>query len=198
MNRPTVLSLSIVCLGRSESPRSLYFLSVSVFDATAEQSPAFVSIRRGTLMLIRTVGSIEIDRPIDEVFKYTNHQTAEWSLTVAEDEVLEQKNDGGAGTTFRCITEDRGQRMEFLGEVTRWEPPHLSEVFLTGRSFDIEAEYTFEDLGGRTRVTQASRVFPKGLMMKAFFFVASPFMKKGSCAALQKELNSLKQHAEAA
>lgn len=32
---------------------------------------------------------VEIERPIDEVFEYTNKRVAEWSLTVVEDEVIE-------------------------------------------------------------------------------------------------------------
>ena len=65
--------------------------------------------------------SIEIDRPIDEVFTYTNEKVAEWSLTVVEDEPIQDT--GGVGTTFRCVTEDHGRRMEFHGVVTHWDPP---------------------------------------------------------------------------
>lgn len=148
-------------------------------------------------MRLKTVGSVEIDRPIEKVFYYTNENVAEWSLTVVEDEPLERKNDGGVGSTFRCVTEDQGRRMEFLGEVTKWEPPALSEVLLIGKQFNIEAEYQFEDLGGRTRVTQTSFVKPNGIVMNVMFLVMSPFMKKSSCDAVQKELDSLKVHAEA-
>ena len=41
--------------------------------------------------VMRSLASIEIDRPIDEVFTYTNEKVAEWSLTVVEDEVIEQR-----------------------------------------------------------------------------------------------------------
>ena len=44
--------------------------------------------------------SIEIDRPIGEVFDYTNHNVAESSITVVEDEVIEDR-EGGVGSTFR-------------------------------------------------------------------------------------------------
>ncbi len=136
-------------------------------------------------------GSVEIDRPIDEVFHYTNDKVAEWSLTVVEDEVIEEKPDR-VGTTFRCLTEDHGRRMEFQGVVTRHEPPNASAIQLTGQQFDVEAEYLFEDLGGRTRVTQRSTVTPKGLL-KVVFFLFGWMMKKSTCKAVQNELNNLKR-----
>jgi hypothetical protein len=54
--------------------------------------------------------SVEIDRPIDEVFDYTNNHVAEWSITIVENEVIEEKPEG-VGSTFRCVTEDHGRRM---------------------------------------------------------------------------------------
>ncbi|MEM7313226.1 MAG: SRPBCC family protein [Planctomycetota bacterium] len=139
--------------------------------------------------------SIVIDRPIEQVFDLTNHHVAEWSITVVEDELIEDKNNCGLGTRFRIVTEEKGNRMEFESEVTRWEPPHISEVHLEGTMFNIDAEYVFEDLGGKTRVTQNSRVQGKGLM-KIMFFVMGPFMKKQSCDATANELQSLKAYCE--
>ena len=75
--------------------------------------------------------SVEIDRSIDEVFDYTTNRVAEWSLTVVENNVIEEKP-GGVGSTFRCVTEDHGSRMEFEGVVTRHEPPNASAIHLTG------------------------------------------------------------------
>ena len=135
--------------------------------------------------------SVEIDRPIDEVFEYTNNHVAEWSITVVEDEVIEEKPEG-VGTTFRCVTEDHGKKMEFQGIVTRHEPPNASAIHLTGQHFDIEAEYLFEDLGGRTRVTQRSAVSPKGFFT-VLFFLFGWMMKKSACKAQENELNSLKR-----
>lgn len=138
--------------------------------------------------------SVEIDRPIDEVFRLTNDHVAEWSIVVVEDEVLDEKPEG-VGTTFRSVTEDRGKRMEFEGVVTRHDPPHASSIRMTGDLFDIEAEYTFEDLSGRTRVTQWSNVSGKGFF-KAFLFLFGWMMKKSSCKALENEMDSLKRFCE--
>ena len=142
---------------------------------------------------MHSIASVEIDRPIDEVFRYTNGNVADWSLTVVEDELIEDK--GGVGDTFRCVTEDKGQRMEFQGTQTLWEPPNKSAISLIGKSFDIQAEYRFEDLDGRTRVTQESTVSGKGFV-KVMFFLFGWMMNKQGCKAVMKELESLKAKLE--
>ena len=84
-----------------------------------------------------------------------------------------KKNSGGVGTTFRSVTKERGKRMEFADEVTRYERPTVSTVMLIGKSFDIEAAYTFEAIEeNRARVTQKS-------FLKVFFFLFGWLMKKG-------------------
>ncbi len=144
---------------------------------------------------MQTTMSVEIDRPIGEVFDYTIENVAEWSTIVVSDEVIEEKPEG-VGSTFRVITEEQGSRMEFEGVVTRHEPPTAHAVLMIGSQFDIEAEYLFEDLGGRTRVTQSSSVRGKGLL-KVIFFLFGWLMKKSSRTALEKELLNLKRLAEA-
>lgn len=142
---------------------------------------------------MHSLASIEIDRSIGEVFTYTNEKVAEWSLTVVEHEVIEAKN--GVGATFRCVTEERGRRMEFQGVITLWEPPTKSAIRLTGKNFDIEAEYRFDDLNGRTRVTQESTVSGKGFL-KIMFFLFGWLLNNQGCKAASRELDSLKKKLE--
>lgn len=144
---------------------------------------------------MKSEGSILINRPIEDVFDLTNDHVAEWSIIVVEDEPIETTEDG-LGSTFRTVTEDRGQRMEFLGTVTAFEPPQYSAVHLEGEMFNIDAVYQFEKLSeDETRVTQTSRVTPKGFL-KVFFLLFGWLMKKSSCKATQKELESLKAFCE--
>jgi hypothetical protein len=140
---------------------------------------------------MNTAASIEIDRPIAEVFDCTINRVAEWSSVVVEDEVIESKPDR-VGTTFRMVTEQNGQRIGFLGVVTWHEPPYASSAFLTGQQFDLEVEYKFEDLGGRTRVTQMSTVTGKGVIKLMFFFFGW-MMNKSSRNAAENELTNLKR-----
>ena len=143
---------------------------------------------------MQTEGSVEIDRPIHEVFRLTTEDVAKWSIVVVEDEVIEVKPQG-VGTRFRTVTEERGQRMEFQGVVTAHDPPYATAVKMIGPMFDIEAAYTFEDLGYRTKVTQFSTVTGKGFL-KLFFLLCGWMFKKASRDALAKELNSLKAYCE--
>lgn len=139
--------------------------------------------------------SVDIERPIADVFKYTTESVSEWSIVCVEDELIEEKP-GMVGTTFRIVTEEKGRRMEFQGVIIRHEPPTLNEIQMTGDGFDIEATYTFEDLGGKTRVTQKSRVQGKGFF-KVMLFLTGWMMKSSTCKAQEAELASLKKHCEA-
>jgi len=140
--------------------------------------------------------SIEIDRPIEQVFDLTIRNVAKWSSIVVEDEVIEDRNDGDVGTKFRVVTDERGKRMEFAGEVTEHRPPNMTRSKMVGQHFDIDAKYLFEDLrNGRTRVTQESTVTGKGIF-KLMMFCMGIFMKKSSCDAELKELESLKAFVE--
>lgn len=143
---------------------------------------------------MQSTGSIEIDRSIDEVFRLTTEHVAEWSIIVVEDELIEEKPEG-VGTTFRTVTEDHGKRMEFQGVVTRHDPPRAQAIQLTGQMFDIETEYAFEDLSGRTRVTQRANVTGKGFF-KLVMLLTGWLMNKSHCKATENELDSLKRFCE--
>jgi hypothetical protein len=140
--------------------------------------------------------SVEIDGPLEEVFeRFASANAAEWSLIVVEDEVLEETPDV-VGTTFRTVTEERGRRMDFAGVVTRHDPPRAHAVRMVGKQFDIEALYLFEDIDGRTRLTQQSTVNGKGFFRAMFLFFGW-MMRRSSCDALEQELTSLKRLIEA-
>ena len=143
---------------------------------------------------MRNETSVEIDRPIDDVFRLTIEHVAEWSIIVVEDVVLDDKP-VGVGTTFRTITEDHGKRMEFQGVVTRHDPPYAHAARMIGEMFDIDTEFTFEDLSGRTRVTQVADVTGKGFF-KWFMFFFGWLMNKSHCEASESELASLKRFCE--
>ncbi len=139
--------------------------------------------------------SVDITRPISEVFEYTTDNLAEWSITCVEEEVIEEKP-GGVGTTFRVVTEDRGRRMVLQGVVTANEPPRRNAVHLDGDQFEIDVEYLFEEIASGTRVTQHSVVHGKGFF-KVIFILMGWLMSRAGCKAQEAELASLKEHCEA-
>ena len=138
---------------------------------------------------MKTTGSIEIKGKIDDIFRWATEDIAYWSSIVVEDYVVDEKP-GMVGTTFKSITEDRGQRMEFDGTVTENDPPRRHRATLIGKQFDIDVLYELEEVGEKVRLTQTSVVNPKGFV-KAIFFLFGWAMKKSSCKALDDELQRL-------
>ena len=145
--------------------------------------------------MIHSIGSVEIEHPIEDVFIWTNESVAKWSEIVIEDEVINRTPDI-VGSTFRSKTDNDGYQVELEGVVTEYDAPYFSAVKMTCKSFDIIAEYTFDDLGGSTRVTQDSFVTGKGFFRGLFFFFGR-LMKKKSCRAAQDEMENLKKYCEA-
>lgn len=147
---------------------------------------------------MKTEAYVDIDRPIKEVFEYTISNVAEWSSIVVEDKVVD--GDGmGVGTKFETVTEDRGSRMVFNGEVIVHDPPYFHSIKMIGKQFSMDVDYAFEDLSSptepKTRVTQISDVTPKGAF-KILFFVMGFFMKNKGCDEVNRELNNLKEALE--
>lgn len=144
---------------------------------------------------MRTEISVEIERPIEEVFEKTFECVPAWSIIVVEDEPIEETPEV-IGSKFKTITEENGRRMEFIGTVLEHDPPHRSRVELTNKAFDLDVIYLFESTPTGTRVTQQSEAKPNGLLMKVMFGLMSRFMRKSSCEAQSNELNSLKAFCE--
>ena len=143
---------------------------------------------------MKNTASIEIDRPIEEVFKVTTERMPEWSKTVVEEKVIEETLEG-VGTKFHMVTEERGRRMDFQGVVTRFDPPRESAARMVGKAFNIESAFTFEDLGGRTRVNQTASVTGNGLF-KPMMMILGLVMGRAGCKAAEEELVCLKQYCE--
>lgn len=146
---------------------------------------------------MKSIGSVEINCPIDVVFDRTINHVEDWCTIVVSDEVVQDCNNGDIGTTFRTITEEKGRRMEFDGRVTRHSPPHAHSIHMVGDGFEIEVDYDFDDLMGGTRVTQTSTVHGKGVF-KLIFAVLGWAMKRSHCKTTEEQLGILKQICEAA
>ena len=147
---------------------------------------------------MKTQLSVEIDRPIEEVFQYIHEHTLDWIESVVSDDVIREQNGGGFGTTFRMVTQERGQRMEFEGEVTSWNPPRSSSCYLKGDAFDVDVAYELRSLNsGATVVTQNSVVYPRGSFTKIVFFLCGWAMKGAGKRSLEKDFARLKSQLEA-
>lgn len=140
---------------------------------------------------MKSTASVEIARDADTVYKFTIEHVPEWSSIVTSDELINDVNNNGPGTTFRVVTEDRGKRMEFAGEVIVNNPPREHQSIMKGQYFDMEVIYKFDESNGKTTVTQISDVQAKGFLKVVFFFCGW-MMKGGGCRAAQRELENLK------
>ncbi|MEL6106397.1 MAG: SRPBCC family protein [Planctomycetota bacterium] len=143
---------------------------------------------------MQATGSIEIERPIDEVFDAACNAMPHWSDIVVEDELIEDVP-GVVGSRFRTVTQEQGKQMIFEGKVTAYEHPRLQAVHMAGQYFDIDTEFRFEEISGRTRVTQFADVRGKGFF-KVILWTTGWFMKKSQCEAAQNELENLKRFCE--
>jgi len=139
--------------------------------------------------------SVVIDSPIELVFDLATNQTPQWSKVVVEDEVIHETEDGGVGTVLRIVTEDRGRRMEFEGEVTHFDPPHASAIRMVNNMLVIESAFRLEDLSGSTRITQLAMVKGRGLFRPVMWLMGI-VASKASCKASEDELRRLKKYCE--
>ncbi|RMG32830.1 MAG: hypothetical protein D6725_16880 [Planctomycetota bacterium] len=142
--------------------------------------------------------AVEIDAPLEEVFRWTTEHVPEWSETVVREEIIERTPEG-VGSRFRCICRERenGPETEFDGELVRHEPPHRATVVLRGRQFDLKVDYVFEPLGpARARVTQRTVVRGKTFAGRLLFAILGPLARRSSCRAAARELDRLKTFCE--
>lgn len=140
--------------------------------------------------------SVTIHRPIKAVFAFATTKVAEWSTIVVEDEVVEELNGGGVGTTFHVVTEERGKRMDFDSVLTLHEPPTRCCSVMPGQYFDIETDMRFEELDGGTRVSQIASVKGKG-STRVMFATFGWLMNKSSCNSMENEMENMKRIMEA-
>ena len=138
--------------------------------------------------------SVLIQCPIDRVFELTNDHVTAWSNIVEEEDML-QVTAKKIGSTFRTVTSEHGRKMTFEGVVTSYTPPSASGIQMEGEVFSRTADYIFEQVEQRTRVTQTSTVKGKGIF-RILIPAMGLLMRRSNCQALQEELNRLKAYCE--
>jgi uncharacterized protein YndB with AHSA1/START domain len=95
--------------------------------------------------------TVEIDRPVDEVFAYLTDvaRLPEWQESVSEVHV-----DGpvAAGSRFRDVREFMGRRASSTLEVTAYERPRRFSIRVVEGPIAYELEHRLESVGDRTSV----------------------------------------------
>ena len=143
---------------------------------------------------MRVEESIEIRRPLNEVFDYVANpeNLPEWSsLAIEVKDAPEPLNEGDAFTT---VGKFLGRRFETPFERASYEPNRrYTDRAARGPVPDQEWTYTFEEVSeGATRLTRAAEGEPGG-----FFKLADPLIERALKRQVRADLETLKDLLEA-
>ena len=130
--------------------------------------------------MLTITASTTINRPVEVVFSYLTdlEKLPQWAAGVLESQ---QTSPGprAVGTTYRIVGKVMGRRVPSTYTVTQFEAPSKFGGQNSGL-LSFEETYSFEALGGGTRLTQMAQVRPQGI-----FKLLAPVMS----GALQKQLD---------
>jgi carbon monoxide dehydrogenase subunit G len=114
---------------------------------------------------VRIEGSIEIHRPVEEVFDFVSDQRNE-PLYNPEMTSSEKVTDGpiGVGTRFRATTQSRGRPLEMVIEVTGLERPRRMDSTTHLSSMDLDGGLTFQPSPGGTQLRWTWNLRPRGVL----------------------------------
>jgi uncharacterized membrane protein len=143
---------------------------------------------------MRVEESVEINRPLEEVYSYAANPEhyPEWSGIILE---VQKEGPGelAEGERFTTISKFLGRTFETPFEVTAHEPNRLHSHRSTGGPLPQEYTSTFEETaGGGTRMTQAVEGEPGG-----FFRLAGPLLEAAGRRQFKADLETLKDLLEA-
>jgi len=110
-------------------------------------------------------GSIDIARPVDEVFDFVADQRNEPAYN--PDMTLSEKVTGGplgVGTRYRALTEGYGKPTSLAIEVTGYERPRVLDTSTHMEQMDIHGGLSFEEIPGGTRMNWSWSLHPVGAL----------------------------------
>ena len=137
--------------------------------------------------------SIEIERPIADVFAYWAdlENGSEWASAVIERTKI---TDGpvGVGTRYRAVEQFPGRKVQFTVEITEFELNRRMAAIWEDLPVEAGWVATFEESNGGTRLTMIAQINPSGGLMKALIPLMSRWVKRAN----QKDLETLKARLE--
>jgi uncharacterized membrane protein len=143
---------------------------------------------------MRVEESVEINRPLEEVYSYAANPEhyPEWSGIILE---VQKEGPGelAEGERFTTVSKFLGRTFETPFEVTAHERNRLHSHRSTGGPLPQEYTSTFEETaGGGTRMTQVVEGEPGG-----FFRLAGPLLEAAGRRQFKADLEMLKDLLEA-
>jgi hypothetical protein len=117
------------------------------------------------IMIISFDLNTNIYRPLNQVFSFvaTPENDFQWqygtltSIQISEGEI-------GIGTVFRSVGHFMGHRIESVYEVTEFEPNKSYGFKSRSGPMDSHTVYTFEVMGGSTKINIFTRISPGDLL----------------------------------
>jgi hypothetical protein len=122
---------------------------------------------------VHVQGSIEIERPVQEVFDFVADQRNE-PVYNPEMTASEKLTEGavGVGTRYRAVTEGYGKPITMDIEVTGFERPRSIDTSTHMQQMDIHGGMTFEETPTGTRMSWSWSLYPAGVLRLASPLIA--------------------------
>src|SRR5215210_8273338 len=142
---------------------------------------------------MRVEQSVEINRPVEEVFSYvsTVESQPEWA-TPPQEVRKDTQGPPKEGDTFTAVAKFLGRRSETPFRITSIEPNRQFSYRATGGPIpDQRWNNTFEEVSGGTRLTMVLEGAPGG-----FFRLAEPLIQRAVNRQFRADLGTLKDMLE--
>ena len=137
--------------------------------------------------MIVTRVTVQIDRPIEEVFAFVSDPAnfPLWAGALVKE--LRQTSAGpvGVGTTFTQLNVLMGRRFTSEMRVARYEPPYRFEYETTSGPIRFAGHYTFVEEGNSTKFTSVDELEPSGIL-RYLQPLLQPFAQRQITANLSK------------
>jgi uncharacterized protein YndB with AHSA1/START domain len=143
--------------------------------------------------MVRFEQSVVINRPSEQVFDFLANPENDPRWSAASDEMWKTSDGSVAvGATFAQVGSFLGRRLEFLLEVTAYEPNRKFGMKVTAGPIKFAGMRVLETVPDGTRVTFIGGGQPGG-----FFRIAEPLLARAAARQLKADLAALKKVLEA-
>jgi uncharacterized protein YndB with AHSA1/START domain len=143
--------------------------------------------------MARIEESVEIHRPVEEVFTYTTDAKS-WPQWHGDMQEAEQTSPGqvGVDTTFKGKNRMWGQTSEWTARVTEYDPYERWSLVIDSGSVIIDEEFRFDPLEEGTRFTRVYDVKVGGFLRVLTSRIISSLRKQ-----FKQDVSALKRVLEA-
>jgi len=139
---------------------------------------------------------IEIEAPIERVWPLVadDQNLARWMDGLKETTYPDGLDKGRAvGTRFVQRIQEGGRVQTYEGRVTAYDPPSHLGITVGNRAFEMQVDYRFIDLGGRTRLDYSAQMVRAGLFVRLMSTLFGAVTRR----ILRRQMAKLKALAEA-